>query len=124
MSSLVEILAVDLDGARGSVGPCGILNTGINRAARHAGAPFGVRFTLAYPVQGSHKSLNTVINVTDTKEIGVAGGGNVSFETSINLGGDRIDPNSHVMLTAVVVHREPGGEQEVGETFTGSFHFD
>ena len=124
MPNLIEVLAVDIDGARGVIEPCGILNKGINNAARHAGAPFGIRFTLAYPVGGVHKSQSPVVNVTDTKEIGVAGGGTVSFDCSINLGGDRIDPNSHVMLTAVVVHREPSGEQEVGETFTGSFHFD
>jgi hypothetical protein len=122
MASLISILDVDSDGARGVIAPCGIINKGINTAARVAGAAFAVQFTLVYPSGGEHVTLAPTVNIANTKEIGNFDSQSVSFEVSINLGGKNVDPNTHVMLNAQIIHRTPTGDQAVGDSFVGSFH--
>src|SRR5262245_54764474 len=121
MANLIAILNIATDGPRAIVTPCGVINKGINNAARFAGAAFAIQFTLVYPKGGVHLTKTPIVNITDTKQIANFGPSDVSFEIAINLGGDNVDANSHIGISAQIVHRTPNGDEPVGEPYVGSF---
>jgi hypothetical protein len=122
MASLVEILGIHPEPSGGIVVPCGIINKGINNAARLGGAAFRLDFTFAYLSNGKLVSQTTSVPVVETKAGGQFDNRSILFTTSITLQ-VKVDAQTeiHANVQLVSPGQAGGPDEPVGDPHSGNF---
>jgi hypothetical protein len=102
-TQLVSILHVHLDGTRQGITPCGIINRGINNAARLGGATFRLDFTFAYMSGEVFTTEQKQIAVVQTEAGGEFDSRSIIFTTNFQLA-NRVDNNTEVQGSLQLVN--------------------